>query len=155
MARGGTNTATVIKKPDMDEAEAQRIAEIEAAPMQAELKYLDHKWTDKGQSYFIETVDEERPEQVNWWQQYALCLTRHMDQQNRFVQRTTLQINSQHLKDILLEVIESYPGISFATKELSFDLPCRCLYHYRHELAEKLSTLTGDCLLYTSDAADE
>ena len=49
---------------------------------------------------------------------------------------THLQVNSEHLKKTLREIIGSYPGQSFATKAVAIQYPPECLYHYRHELEE-------------------
>lgn len=76
------------------------------------------------------------PDQVNWWSKFALCLVRHLCGDNRQVQKISLQVNSQHLKDILKTVIGSFPGVSFQTKEISIDSPYRVLFHYREELKQ-------------------
>ncbi|KAK0323999.1 hypothetical protein LTR82_005120 [Friedmanniomyces endolithicus] len=114
-----------------DETKARR-KEIEEGEMRAELKFLDKKHTDKGQSYYADTINEEVPEQVNWWSKFALCLVRHMDQTNTYVQTVCLQVNSPHLKDILQDTIGHYPGISFHTKDISIPRP----YHAGGELEE-------------------
>lgn len=62
---------------------------------------------------------------------------------NQTVQRTTLQINSPHLKHVLNEVIGTkFPGIVFNTKDVTLDFPCRVLFHYRQEIINKLSTFS-------------
>jgi len=71
-----------------------------------------------------------------------------MDSSNKYVQRTCLQINSQHLKDILKETIGHFPGISFHTKDISIPAPYRVLFHYRHELEK-----AGEGLEEGSEAA--
>ncbi|KAK3633665.1 hypothetical protein LTR56_015731 [Elasticomyces elasticus] len=121
---------------------------IEEGEMRAELKHLDKKHTDKGVQYYAETVDEEVPEQVNWWSKFALCLVRHMDGSNKHVQSVCLQINSKHLKDILKNTIGSFPGISFHTKDITIPRPYHALFHYRNEL-EKV----GEDLEENSEAA--
>jgi hypothetical protein len=50
------------------------------------------------------------------------------------VTKIGLQINSQHLKDILKDVIKEFPGLSFQTKDITIDAPYRVLYHYRDEI---------------------
>ncbi|KAK0347632.1 hypothetical protein LTR59_006765 [Friedmanniomyces endolithicus] len=119
---------------EIDDETKARHKEIEEGEMRAELKFLDKKHTDKGQSYYADTIDEDVPEQVNWWSKFALCLVRHMDQTNTYVQNVCLQVNSPHLKDILHDTIGHYPGISFHTKDISIPRPYHVLYHYRHEL---------------------
>ncbi|KAF2210383.1 hypothetical protein CERZMDRAFT_69393 [Cercospora zeae-maydis SCOH1-5] len=102
--------------------------------MQALLKHIDKKHTEQGKVFYTETVDEEVPDQVNWWSKFALCLVRHMSHDNKYVQKIGLQVNSQHLKDILRETIDSFPGISFHTKDITIDAPYRVLFHYKDEL---------------------
>lgn len=43
-------------------------------------------------------------------------------------------MNSQHLKDILKDTIDHFPGVSFQTKEITIDAPYRVLFHYKDEL---------------------
>ncbi|KAK0716196.1 AAA family ATPase [Lasiosphaeris hirsuta] len=120
----------------LTEEEKARRAELEKAPMQAELKHLEKRWTKKGRGYITEPKDDdELPEdKFNWYDKFALCVTRQYDMQNKYVQRTSLQINSQALKDILSEIIAAYPGQSFATADVAIDFPAHCLYHYQPEL---------------------
>lgn len=115
-------------------------AELEKAPMQPELKYLEKRWTKKGQGYITEPKeDEDVPKQTtNWYEKFALCVTRTYDPQNQYVQRTALQINSEALKDIIARVIGSYPGESFYSSDISLNFPAHCLYHYRSELRAAL-----------------
>lgn len=119
---------------EMDEETKAKLKEIEEGDMRAELKYLDRKHTDKGQAYYAETVEEDVPEQVDWWSKFALCMVRHFDNSNERVLKVCLQINSQHLKDILKELIGHFPGVSFNTKDVSIQKPYRVLYHHRTEL---------------------
>ncbi|KAK4549945.1 hypothetical protein LTR36_005246 [Oleoguttula mirabilis] len=125
----------VVENPHLDGETDAKLKAIEEGEMRAELKHIDKKFTDKGQAFYAETVEEEIPEQVNWWSKFALCIVRHMHPSNpAFVQKISLQVNSQHLKDILKDTIEHFPGVSFQTKEITIDKPYRVLFHYRHEL---------------------
>jgi hypothetical protein len=72
-------TDEVVSNPDIDEDTQAKLKEIEEGGMRAEVKALDRKYTDKGQVYYTETIDEEIPEQVNWWSKFALCIVRHLD----------------------------------------------------------------------------
>ena len=58
--------------------------------------------------------------------------------QNKWVQKTTLQVNSDSLKDILRDRIGNFPGQSFHTNQVALEFPPRCLYHYLPELKEEL-----------------
>ena len=126
----------------LTEEEKARRAELEKAPMQAELKHLEKRWTKKGRPYVTEPKDDDEDidDQTNWYEKFALCITRQYDMQNKWVQRTSLEINSQALKDILADVISFYPGQSFRTSDITIDFPCHSLFHYRHELAAALDT---------------
>ncbi|SMR61103.1 unnamed protein product [Zymoseptoria tritici ST99CH_1E4] len=137
-------TSGAVENPELDDDDAKRLKEIEEGDMKAELKHIDKKHTEQGQAYFAETVDEEIPDQVNWWSKFALCLVRHMDRTNKQVQRISLQINSQHLKDILKETISDFPGVSFQTKDITIDAPYRVLYHYKDELEKVAESLEDE-----------
>lgn len=55
----------------------QKRAELEEAPMRAELKYLEKRYTTKGTEYICEPKeDEDVPDQkFNWYEKYALCVS--------------------------------------------------------------------------------
>ncbi|CZT24619.1 uncharacterized protein RCC_10344 [Ramularia collo-cygni] len=134
---GRVNGDNVVEDPNIDDDTAQKLKEIEELEtMQASLKHITKKWTEQNQAYYAETVDEEIPDQVNWWSKFALCLVKHMDSGNTRVQKTSLQVNSQHLKDILKDTISQFPGVSFQTKDITIDAPYRVLFHYKDELAQ-------------------
>lgn len=126
----------------LTEEEKARRAELEKAPMQAELKHLEKRWTKKGRPYITEPKDddEELDQQSNWYEKFALCITRQYDSANEYVQRNSLHVNSPALKEILGDVISYYPGQSFRTSDITIDFPARSLYHYRRELAAALET---------------
>lgn len=140
---GVFNRVDVVDNPELDEAAAQKLKEIEEGAMLAQLKHIDRKYTEQGQTYFAETLDEIIPEQVNWWSKFALCLVRQMDPSNKYVQHTSLQVNSQHLKDVLKHTIKTFPGVSFQTKEITIGAPYHALFHYRGEL-EKAGEMLDD-----------
>ena len=122
------------------EEDKKRRAELEKMPMQAELKHLEKRWTKKGRSFIAEPKDDDEvPEDsVNWYEKFALCITRQLDRTNETVQKTSLQVNSPALKKLLKDVIGTYPGISFLTKDITIDFPCQVLYHYRTEFVDHL-----------------
>lgn len=126
----------------LTEEERRRRDELEKAPMQAELKHLERRWTKKGRGYITEPKDDEDlpEEKFNWYEKFALCVTRQYDQSNEWVQRTSLQVNSPALKAVLRDVIGDFPGISFHTKDITIDFPPRCLYHYLPELKTEFAT---------------
>jgi len=130
----------------LTEEEKQRRAELEKLPMQAELQNLEKRWTKKGRAYITEPKDDEDvpDDDNNWYDKFALCITRLYDQQNKFVQQTSLQVNSPSLKELLKDVIDTYPGISFHTTNISILSPYHCLYHYRAEFLDKLEKTSPD-----------
>ena len=71
------------------------------------------------------------------------------DHKRPYVAKTSLQVNSQHLKDILKKTISHFPGVSLQTKDITIDKPYRVLFHYRHELEE-----AGNELDEESEAAE-
>ncbi|KAH0272378.1 P-loop containing nucleoside triphosphate hydrolase protein, partial [Aureobasidium melanogenum] len=123
-------------KSEASEEEIDPKKKVDAAePMKAELKHLDRKYSEKHQWYYAETVEDKAvPDQVDWWTKYALCVTRYMSQDGKNVNKVVVQINSQHLKDLLKEAIGSYPGVSLDTKDIALTQPCRLLYHYLDEI---------------------
>ncbi|KAF4784834.1 AAA family ATPase [Colletotrichum scovillei] len=123
----------------LTEEDKKRREELEKAPMQIEVKHLEKRWTKKGHPYITEPKeDEDIPqEKINWYEKYALCITRQYDGQNKYICRTSLEVNSPGLKNILGDVIGSkYPGQSYLTSNITVDFPPRSLYHYRQELAD-------------------
>ncbi|KLU91079.1 hypothetical protein MAPG_09602 [Magnaporthiopsis poae ATCC 64411] len=120
----------------VSEEEQRRRDELEKAPMRAELKLLEKRWTKKGVGYFCEPQDDEEiPEQkTNWYEKFALCQTNVYDSRNQFVSSKHLSVNSPVLRQALRDVIGNFPGISFFTDKITLEFPPRCLYHYRDEL---------------------
>ncbi|KAJ0296797.1 hypothetical protein COL516b_011348 [Colletotrichum fioriniae] len=119
----------------LTEEDKKRREELEKAPMQIEVKHLEKRWTKKGHPYITEPKeDEDVPqEKINW----PIQITRQYDGQNKYICRTSLEVNSPGLKNILGDVIGSkYPGQSYLTSNITVDFPPRSLYHYRQELAD-------------------
>ncbi|KAH0369506.1 P-loop containing nucleoside triphosphate hydrolase protein, partial [Aureobasidium melanogenum] len=134
-----TEKKTDTNGDDKSDASGEEIdpkKKVDAAePMKAELKHLDRKYSEKHHWYYAETVEDKAvPDQVDWWTKYALCVTRYMSQDGKNVQKVVVQINSQHLKDLLKEAIGSYPGVSLDTKDIALTQPCRLFYHYFDEI---------------------
>lgn len=130
------------------EEDKKRFAELEKLPMQAELKHLEKRWTKKGRSYIAEPKDDDdTPEEfINWYEKFALCITRTLDNSNKHVVRTTLHINSPSLKKLMKDVM-TYPGISFLTSTITIELDGdvkHCLYHYRQEFVDALEKAQKD-----------
>ena len=61
----------------LTEEELLQRAELEKAPMQAELKDLEKRWTKKGRGYICEPKDDEDipEESTDWFQKFALCVS--------------------------------------------------------------------------------
>lgn len=49
--------SNVVDMPDMDDATAQKLQEIKEGSMQALVKHIDRKHTEKGQVYYTETTE--------------------------------------------------------------------------------------------------
>lgn len=64
--RAMQSNGVVVDNPNIDEQDAKKLKEIEEGEMQASLKHIDRKYTEKGAVYYAETVEEIIPEQVNW-----------------------------------------------------------------------------------------
>jgi hypothetical protein len=129
----------------LTEEDKRKQEELANGPMQAEVKYLEKRWTKKGRCYTTEPKeDEEIPPQTNWYDQFALCITRLYDNSNRYVTRTSLDVNSSALKQILKDVIGDFPGQSFHTSNISIIFPPRCLYHFYEELQDALKDQESD-----------
>ncbi|OAQ80029.1 AAA family [Purpureocillium lilacinum] len=163
MARGKLQGRRVVRPEDLysdppDEEEQQemnallteedkrRREELEKAPMRAELKHLEKRWTKKGRGYITEPRDDEElpDESFNWYDKFALCVTRRYDRANKYVESTSLQVNSPVLKKMLRNIIGHYPGVSFHTNDISIPFPPRCLYHYRPEFKAELERLVAE-----------
>lgn len=59
-----------------------------------------------------------------------------MSSDGKRVEKVVVNINSQHLKDLLKEAIGSYPGVSLDTKDITLTQPCRLLCHYFDEIKQ-------------------
>ncbi|KAF9872533.1 AAA family ATPase [Colletotrichum karsti] len=144
---GGNRTADDDDKREMDaavsEEQKKQREELEKAPMRAELKHLERRWTKKNIGYITEPTDEDIPEQnTNWYEKYALCVIHQYSVKNEFIARSFLHVNSPSLKAILKEVIgDRYPGQSYLTSDITVEFPAHSIYHYRHELAAKAKDL--------------
>lgn len=79
--RSGPSDQAVVDNPEMNDVDKAKLKDTEEAPMQAEVKYIDKKHNSNGQVYYAETVTvkETVTGQINWWQNFSLCLVRHMD----------------------------------------------------------------------------
>ncbi|KAL3960026.1 hypothetical protein ACCO45_005143 [Purpureocillium lilacinum] len=130
----------------LTEEDKRRREELEKAPMRAELKHLEKRWTKKGRGYITEPRDDEElpDESFNWYDKFALCVTRRYDRANKYVESTSLQVNSPVLKKMLRNIIGHYPGVSFHTNDISIPFPPRCLYHYRPEFKAELERLVAE-----------
>ncbi|KAL1745950.1 P-loop containing nucleoside triphosphate hydrolase protein [Schizophyllum fasciatum] len=99
-----------------------------------ETKHLETHFDDKGYQHTVEAG--ERPPKADdddKWKNYVLAYTRHFNQKGLY-EKSTVDIKSQPLKDILKEVIQDYPGVSFATATVQLELPSRVLLHTREDL---------------------
>ncbi|KAJ6537188.1 hypothetical protein B0H19DRAFT_1270842 [Mycena capillaripes] len=111
----------------------------------AELVYHDKRWDKNGDEYCIrQKKAAPRTPGGDWWEKHILVVIRHFakdEPEKEKVEKTTVEVYSQHLRKILAKVIDTYPGISFHTEHISLTLPVESLYHYLTELRAEASTL--------------
>jgi len=60
----------------LTEEDKLRRAELEEAPMRAELVHLEKRWTKKGRAYICEPKDDDDlpEEKTDWFDKFALCV---------------------------------------------------------------------------------
>ncbi|KAK7942594.1 uncharacterized protein PG986_011707 [Apiospora aurea] len=105
--------------------------------MQTSVKYLEKRYDDVGRKYYSEPKPDEgedKKQQLDWWQRYALCETRHYYPEGD-LKCTRLHVNPQPLKQLLEDVVGNYPNEPIdAQQDVEITLPAKCLFHYRSEL---------------------
>lgn len=110
--------------------------------MQMGVKYLEEKYDDVGRKYYSEpsAVEEDKKPQLDWWQRYALCETRHYYPEGD-IKCTRLHVNPQPLKELLEDAIGNYPNEPIdAQNDVEITLPAKCLFHYRSKLMSEGKT---------------
>ncbi|KAJ6576123.1 P-loop containing nucleoside triphosphate hydrolase protein [Mycena vulgaris] len=151
---GGDGGETTGEKGDGEEEAKARKEELDALNAEykgvargskAELVHLDKRWDKNGDEYYIKQKKAApRTPGGDWWEKHVLAVIRHFDAdepEKEKVEKTTVEVYSQHLRSILAKVIDDYPGISFHTEHIMLDLPVECLYHYLSELRAEAETL--------------
>ncbi|KAJ7101290.1 P-loop containing nucleoside triphosphate hydrolase protein [Mycena belliarum] len=154
VASGKEETKAEEKEEDTEEREIKaRKKELDALNAEykdiahgakKELVHLDKRWDKNGDEYYIKQKKAEpRTPGGDWWTKHVLAVIRHFDEgaEPERVEKTTVELYSQHLRDILSKVIKVYPGISFNTEHVTLVLPVECLYHHLSELREAATTL--------------
>ncbi|KAJ6576060.1 P-loop containing nucleoside triphosphate hydrolase protein [Mycena vulgaris] len=111
----------------------------------SELVHLDKRWDKNGDEYYIrQKKAAPRTPGGDWWEKHVLAVIRHFEEdepEKEKVEKTTVEVYSQHLRRILAKVIDDYPSISFHTEHVTLVLPVECLYHYLSELRIEAETL--------------
>ena len=77
------------------EAAKVDIVEIETTgevTMQPVLKHVDKKYTQQGKVYYVETIIEPIPDQVDWSSKFALCVVREFHFGNHPTGRVYLEV---------------------------------------------------------------
>ncbi|KAJ6261037.1 hypothetical protein Dda_3702 [Drechslerella dactyloides] len=100
------------------------------------VKRLDSRYNWRGRQIIVDSgtvptveVNERDPNGA-----YVLVHCKYYNQLG-FLSRQTLDIKSLMLKKVLKNIIgDSYPGISFTTKDVVLEYPLRSLWHYRDEI---------------------
>ncbi|KAK8068932.1 hypothetical protein PG994_005548 [Apiospora phragmitis] len=115
--------------------------------MQTSFKYLEKRYDDVGKKYYSEptaAAEDKTQQQLDWWQRYALCETRHFYPEGD-LKCTRLHVNPQPLKQLLEDVIGNYPNEPIdAQHDVEITLPAKCLFHYRSELGAEGRTRFKD-----------
>ncbi|KAK8022906.1 hypothetical protein PG991_006787 [Apiospora marii] len=122
--------------PLFKDASESTITEDTEHKMRMGVKYLEKKYDDVGRKYYSEptAVEEDKKTQLDWWQRYALCETRHYYPEGD-IKCTRLHVNPQPLKELLEDVIGNYSNEPIdAQNDVEITLPAKCLFHYRSEL---------------------
>ena len=110
----------------------------------SEVKALEERYTKKGDVEVLEKDQVPKSAQHDSFAAYALVSKQDFDVKHK-LQKTTLQINSPQLLQVLKEVVTYYPSnpLDFDTP-FSIEAPFHMFYHHRQEFAQ-----------YTADTTDE
>ncbi|KAK6066212.1 AAA family ATPase [Seiridium cupressi] len=102
--------------------------------MKCEIKHLDRRYDDKDEQYLEERKnDVEKPKQKDWWRLFAFCLVRHYDTENE-LSYTRLYVNPQPIRQLLYDVIGSYPSDPIDVDDVQIEAPYHALFYYREEI---------------------
>ncbi|KAJ7204234.1 P-loop containing nucleoside triphosphate hydrolase protein [Mycena rebaudengoi] len=135
VATNGVSEEAEDKEKEKEEREAKaRKKELDALNEQykdiplgskAELVHLDKRWDKNGDEYYVkQNKVAARIRGGDWWEKHILAVIRHFEEDEPDkVEKTSVEIYSDHLRKTLARVIGSYPGISFRTEHISLDLP--------------------------------
>ncbi|CAI6089261.1 unnamed protein product [Clonostachys chloroleuca] len=130
--------SSTAANPEMHET-GDSTTKLNEKAMKVEVKYLVEKY-DKQCNVYLESlkVDEQKKKDIEWWEEYVLCLVHHSDGRSNRKPSRSLRINSKPLKGVLNRVIPKYPGVSFQPTDVRVELPPHCLYHYLPELEREV-----------------
>ncbi|KAI1821816.1 P-loop containing nucleoside triphosphate hydrolase protein [Xylaria intraflava] len=105
--------------------------------MKCEIKHLDCRLDDKEEQFFEERKDEfTKPEQRDWWQLFAFCVVRHLDQENK-LKWTRMHVNPQPLRQFLKDIVgNSDPMNVINVNDMQITSPYYSLFYCREKLAE-------------------
>ena len=78
------NEARYLDEKAAEGEQKRKNAELENAPLQAELKHLERRWTRNGKQYITEIKDEHLPgdNKADWHEKFALCVLRTYNHSN-------------------------------------------------------------------------
>jgi hypothetical protein len=109
-------------------------SEPEDETMKCEIKHLDRRYNDEDELYFSERKAEaEKPKQKDWWRLFAFCMVRCYNSDDE-VEGTSLYVNPQPLRQLLVDVIGNFPGNPIDVDDVQIDAPYHSLFYYRKEL---------------------
>ncbi|KAL1839234.1 hypothetical protein VTJ49DRAFT_1712 [Mycothermus thermophilus] len=121
---------------DKSASETQDV-EPQDQTMKCEIKLLDQRYGDDDEPYFCERkIEVEKPKQVDWWKLYAFCVVRNYTSNDEY-DSTGIYINPQPLRQLLYDILGSYPDDPVNLEEQYIESPYRSLFHYRKEIEEE------------------
>ncbi|KAK3392743.1 hypothetical protein B0H63DRAFT_498314 [Podospora didyma] len=108
-------------------------------------KAPDRKYNHNHEPYFEErdSAEVETPKQKDdWWRLYSFCLVRFCPSNPNKSPTTSLYVNAQTIRQLLVDVIGKYPGNPIDVDDACIHAPYHPLFYYRRELeAEGLKRL--------------
>lgn len=115
--------------------------------LKLETKHLEERWDEQGRVHITE-AGEAPPKNDADWADYVLTHTRHFNRFSGQYTHSGIEIKSKPLKALLKHAIRNYPGVTFATDEVTLIMPAHPLFNTRDELwkivkEEKLGSEDG------------
>lgn len=104
--------------------------------MKSEFKYLDRKYDEQQNPYYVERTNGEDTEEKNKkdkWQKFAFCMVREYDTHNA-LKDTVMRIHPLPLRQLLKDIIGDYFANPIGLDDCEISSPYESLFHYRKQL---------------------